>query len=297
MLKIGAVLNNASGTLSPEEAKNRLEEIMRHLEKRVCPGCLSVVSGSRIGQEVERLKNQGIDVLIIGGGDGSISTAAKILKDTGIRLAVLGIGTRNHFARDLGIPLDPMEAIRLLDRMQVQQIDLGEVNGHTFINNATVGLYPRLVKEREERTKKHGWKKWRAQMVAALIVLWKLPRMRLMVKAEQFQVSRIMPFLFVGNNEYDGLINSDSSRSSLSDGRLWLCMTRSSGPLSLLRMVWQLSLGGIQSADNLETRLVTAATVHSWKKRITVAIDGENHKLTTPLQFGIRKKSLQVVVP
>lgn len=297
MLKIGAVINDASGTLSPEEAEKRLEEIKAHLGERVCPGCLSVVPGARIEEEIKRLKDQGVDVLVIGGGDGTVSTAAKLLKDTDIRMAVLGIGTRNHFARDLGIPLEPVEAIRLLDRMRVHQIDLGEVNGHTFINNATLGLYPKIVKEREERTEKHGWQKWRAHLVATLTVLRRLPRMRLTVEDENYKVSRFTPFLFVGNNEYREIINSGSSRSSLDGGMLWLCMAHVSGIRSLLRMTWQLIVRDIKSTENLEIRLVRTVAVYSRRRRLTVAIDGETVKLATPLQFNIRKKCLQVVVP
>lgn len=296
-MKIGAVINNASGTLPPQETKDRLEEIKQHLEARVSSGCLAIVPGSQIGREVERLKAQGMDVLIIGGGDGTVSTAARLVGDTKISLAVIALGTRNHFAHDVGIPLEPMEAIRLLDGMKVKLIDLGEVNGHKFINNATLGLYPNIVKERENNIQKRGWSKWWAQIGATLVVLKRLPRIRMTVEGKGFRVKLFAPFLFVGNNEYQGISNSDYSRLSISGGRLWLCMARSSGIWALLLMAWQLSIKGIQGAENLETRLLTEVTVSPRRRNITVAIDGENHKLATPLRFKIRKKSLRVMVP
>lgn len=297
MPKIGAVLNDASGTLSPQEAKDRLEEIKQRLEPRVSPECLSIVPGAEVKQEIERLKDQGIDTLIIGGGDGTVSTAATVLKGSKISLLVLGIGTRNHFARDLGIPLDPLEALQLIDRMKIKEVDLGEVNGHSFINNASLGLYPNIVREREKKTDRQGWEKWLAQLAAVLIVLRRLPRMRLTVEDENHKVSRLMPFLFVGNNEYKGIINSDSSRPSIDSGKLWLCIAHISGVRSLLRMAGQLSIRDIQGTENLETRRVDAVTVYSRTKTITIAIDGENRSLSTPLHFNILKKSLQVLVP
>ncbi|MEX0646983.1 MAG: diacylglycerol kinase family protein [Balneolaceae bacterium] len=296
MGKIGAVINKASGTLSPEEAKKRLEEVKEQLGSIVSPECLSVVSGDQIKQEIERLKKQGIDTLIAGGGDGTISAAAELVADTPITLVVAALGTRNHFARDLGIPDDPVEAIRLVHKMNVKQVDLGEVNGHVFINNATIGLYPEIVEKREE-TMKRGWKKGAAHIAAALKVLWWMPHMRLSVKSEKQQDYQLIPFLFVGNNEYEGKVITDSKRSSLNEGKLWLCKPRMPGKWPLLQMSWQLVLGGFRGAENLETHLVNSLSVDSRKHIVKVAIDGENHNLASPLQFTVRRKNLRVVVP
>lgn len=297
MAKTGAVINKASGTLSPKKAQDLIDEIKQHLEPVVSPGCLAIVSGEKVRQEIKRLIDENVDVLIVGGGDGTISTGAELIGEKDIILAVIALGTRNHFARDLFIPLEPEKAIRLLDKMEVQQIDIGEVNGHIFINNATLGLYPEIVREREEKTKKHGWRKWRAQIAATLKVIRRLPRMGVTVESENFRVKRFTPLLFIGNNEYKGLFNSESSRPSITSGRLWLCMARASGMKSLLRMAWQLATKGIQGAENLETHLLKEVTVKPRRRRVTVAIDGENHKLKTPLRFRILSKKLRVVVP
>lgn len=297
MAKIGAVINKKSGTLSPDAAKKRFGEIMKQLDSIVSPDCLSVVSGDQIKQEIDRLKAQEIDILIAGGGDGTISTAAELVANTSITLAVVGLGTRNHFARDLDIPKDPVEAIGLVHNMQVKQIDMGEVNGHLFINNATIGLYPEIVEKREETMKKRGWKKWSAHITAALKVLWWMPNMQLSVKIEKQQDYQLIPFLFVGNNEYEGKVITDSKRSSLDEGKLWLCRPRTPGKWPLLQISLQLALGGFRGAENLETHLVESLAVNSRKHNIKVAIDGENHTMTLPLQFKIRKKSLRVLVP
>lgn len=297
MAKIGAVINDSSGTLSDQQAKQRLAEIKHHLEDRISPDFFVVVPGHQIDHEVNRLKDLGIDVLLVGGGDGTISTAAKALCNTDLSLAILALGTRNHFARDLGVPLEPIEAIRLLDRLQVQKIDLGEVNGHTFINNATIGFYPKIVKERDKKTQKHGWKKWRAHLAASLGVLWRLPRMRITIESKSFRAKRFTPFLFVGNNEYNEIFSIGSSRETLRDGKLWLCMSEPLGFRSLFRLAWQLGTKGIEGAENLEVHLLAEVEVNRRKRNVTVAIDGENKKLDTPLKFKTRKKCLRVVVP
>ncbi|MEX0780550.1 MAG: diacylglycerol kinase family protein [Balneolales bacterium] len=289
------MINPESGTLSPQRNKERLEEIKRHLKGRVSEGYLLTTSGGDVKQKIERLINMGVDVLIVGGGDGTISTAASLLIDSEIVLAVLALGTKNHFAQDLGIPKDLGEAIKLLEEMNVHQIDVGDVNGHVFVNNATLGLYPKIVEERDSRRKKHGWRKWKAQIAAAFIVVWRFPKIRLSVEYNGDRIGYKSPFLFIGNNEYEGRLMFDSHRATLSGGYLWLCTGHASGVWSLLRMAWQLRLKGIEGIKNIETNLITDVKVYSMRRRETVAIDGENLKLETPLRFSIRKNILRVV--
>jgi diacylglycerol kinase family enzyme len=297
MTKIGAVINATAGTLPSAVAERRLDEIKEHLEERVEPGWLAIVSGQQVATEIERLKARGLEVLVIGGGDGSISTAAQLVADTGIALAVLALGTRNHFARDLGVPLEPADAIALLDRMRVHTVDLGEVNGHVFINNAALGPYPRLVAEREQTMRTRGWRKWQAEIAAVLSVLRRIRHMKLVVEDERGRMTYHTPFVFVGNNEYTGGILADSKRPSLSDGKLWFCTAQARGRWALLRMAWQLSAGGIERIRDLETRRLAAVTIHTRRRQVLVAMDGENRTMDTPLRFRSRRQSLRVVVP
>jgi len=296
-MKIGAVINNSSGTLSPEEAKNRLEKIKQNLENRVAEGCLSIVEGFEVEKEVVRLVSLEIDLLVIGGGDGTVSTGARHVADKDVSLLVLALGTKNNFVRDAGIPKDPESAIHLLDKMRVKKIDVGEVNGHIFINNATIGLYPNIVSEREEKTDKHGWSKWRAKIAALMVVLRRLPLMRMTVETKEFRIKLFTPFLFVGNNEYENIASTDVNRPSLDKGRLWLCMAQSPRFWALLKMAWQLNFSSIKETDNLDIRLLTNVQVKPRKRNVTVAVDGENNTLKTPLRFRIRKKVLRIIVP
>ena len=296
-MKIGAVINNSSGTLSPEESNARLELIKQNLENRVAEGCLSIVDGSDVEEEVQRLISLDVDLLVIGGGDGTVSTAARHAADLDISLLVLALGTKNNFARDAGIPKDPEIAIHLLDQMRSDTIDVGEVNGHIFINNATIGLYPNIVREREEKTDRHGWSKWRAKIAGLLLVLKRLPMMRMTVESKEFRIKLFTPFLFVGNNEYENIATSDVNRPSLKKGVLWLCMAHSPRFPALLKMAWQLNFSSIKETDNLDTRLLTDVQVTPRKHSVTIAVDGENITLNTPLHFKIRKKALRVILP
>lgn len=297
MANIGAVINSGSGPLSPDEAAARLAEIRRRLESRVSPEFLAIVPGDRVEPEIRRLVALKPDVLVVGGGDGTISTAAGILADADIVLAVLGLGTRNHFARDAGIPLEPLKAIELLDRMNEKRVDLGEVNGRAFINNASVGLYPKVVRKRRQTMVRRGWRKMPAFAAAAMTVLRRLPQMHVGIEIDGRRVDCRTPFLFVGNNEYQGAILADSKRTSLSGGRLWVCTARVSGVMELAGMAWQGWTNSVQNIDKLDTRTAGALVVHFRGRRTTVAIDGENCILDTPLRFTVRPAGLRVVAP
>jgi hypothetical protein len=92
-----------------------------------------------------------IDAVVVGGGDGSVRTVASVLADTGVPLGVLPLGTLNHFARDLGIPLDVEAAAETIAKGDVRVVDLAKANGEIFINNASIGIYPYLVIARERQ--------------------------------------------------------------------------------------------------------------------------------------------------
>ena len=121
--------------------------------------------------------------------------------------------------------------------------------------------------------------------------------MRMSVESNEFKIKLFTPFLFVGNNEYENIATSEVNRPSLDKGKLWLCMAQSPRFWALLKMAWQLSFHSLKETENLDMRLVTSVQVKPRKRNVTVAVDGENIKMETPLHFKIRNKSLRIVVP
>ena len=145
--------------------------------------------------------------VVAGGGDGTISTVAALLAGTDKALAVLPLGTLNHFAKDLGLPLELEAAARVAATGRVVRVDVGEVNGRVFINNSSIGLYPRLVRRRQQQQDRLGRGKWAAFLFAGLSVLRRYPFLDVRLEADGRTFSRRTPFVFVGNNDYlmDGL--------------------------------------------------------------------------------------------
>lgn len=297
MQKIGAVLNSESGILSPVQKSERLKKLKDELSGKTAPRCLSVISGKGIGREVNRMvREEKVDILVAGGGDGTISTAADIVAGSDTVLLILPIGTKNNFAADLNLPSDPIEIIRTLDHAPlVQKVDTGTVNGRVFINNATIGVYPKLVEEREQKVKKRGWNKWRAKAAAFFNVLRRFPLVRVTVQAENFNAKIYTPFLFVGNNEYEEIPGKSYSRRNLDQGKLWLCMLRSPRIWSVYTLAFEVSLRNVREAENLDIRLLEEVTVVPRRNTVAVAVDGENMQMKSPLQFRIRKKNLRVI--
>src|SRR5262249_40357442 len=101
-------------------------------------------SGDRLTERARAACTAGAEAVAVAGGDGSLNAAAQALVGTNVRLGVLPFGMRNHFARDMGIPLDLAQAVDLLGSDAARRIDVGCVNDRYFLNNASIGLYPEL---------------------------------------------------------------------------------------------------------------------------------------------------------
>jgi diacylglycerol kinase family enzyme len=258
---------------------------------------IHAVNGKAIDVALREAVKRRPDVVFAGGGDGTISSAAAHLVDTGIPLGVLALGTLNHFARDLGVPIPWREAIAALAIAPTRTVDVAEVNGRIFINNCSLGSYAEAVRRRDalRRTRGHG--KWRAMIVASWAVFWELRRLRLQIQTPDRLLSLRTPFVLVANNRYTGHVLASSLRPKLDEGRLWLYTTRAHRHGALLRLMWQSLLRRIDAADALEVHSITEATITISRGLLPVAADGELIDVKPPLQFRIRPGALRVLAP
>lgn len=234
-----------------------------------------------------------------GGGDGTVSAVAAGLAGTDIPLGVLPLGTLNHFAKDLGIPLGLDEAARVVLDGHTTRVDLGEVNGKVFINNSSLGLYPRVLRERE-RHHAHGWKKWLVSIRAALRLIRRNPNTLVRIDVGGRSQEYRTPVVFVGNNEYQTAGISTGIRPSIANGLLGVYIVRSRGRPRLLRLAWRMFTGRVVRSGDLHVLTAASATMefplHPGLP-VEAALDGELAMLAPPLEFRSRPAALSVLIP
>ena len=237
------------------------------------------------------------EVVIAAGGDGTISAVASQLIGTNKTLGVLPIGTLNHFAKDLRIPLDLASAVRTAISGRVMSVDAAEVNGRIFINNSSLGLYPQIVSKREQQRERLGRGKWPAFAWATLHALRRFPFLDLQIAVDGKQLARRTAFLFVGNNEYDIAGFNLGARACLDRGNLGLYLTHRTGRFGLFRLGMHALFGRVDQAKDFEAFCVKEARIESRKRRLLVACDGEIAWMKTPLHYRSRANALRVLVP
>lgn len=291
---VAVVLNATSGHGTAPKAAERLKELFAEAgrEARIT----LARGGSEINAAMRRAVEAGCETLMVGGGDGTINCGASAVVGREIPLGVLPLGTLNHFAKDLGIPLDLEEAAQVALQGVVCKVDVGEVNGRIFLNNSSLGVYPAIVRLREKYSATFGGK-WIAAFWAGLTVLRRRPFMAVRIVAEGEAIIRRTPLVLVGNNEYRMSGIHAGSRDSLARGRLALYVLNAERRPGLLALAWQVLLQGAERVKEVDLITVEEATVETRRRRLQVAADGEVFSLEAPLSYRIRPGALRVHVP
>ncbi len=256
-----------------------------------------VQQGSDIAPAVAAAVKQGADIVVAGGGDGTVSAVAAGLVDTGVALGVLPMGTLNHFAKDLGIPLEQEQAVAVLATGRQLEVDVGEVNGRIFINNSSLGLYPDIVRDREQRQRRLGHGKWRALLAASIAAARRYPVLTVQIEVDGETLVRRTPFVFIGNNEYTMEGFEIGEREVLDRGLLSLYLTHRMGRFGLLQLALMALLRRLNQARDFDVLTAREFVVKTGHRRLRVATDGEVTVMEPPLQYRLRPGSLRVIVP
>ncbi len=293
-LPIEVIINAGSGSVEREETERRLAELFE--EHGVEANIHLAKSGDEIIEFAEKAAKGNAEIIVAGGGDGTISAVAAEAIKAGKTLGILPLGTLNNFSKDLQIPQDLEEAARVIAEGHTKQIDVGEVNGRIFVNNSSIGLYPKLVRKRV-RQQRLGRGKWWAAFWAALRILRRSPFFAVRMETEKDKRIIKTPFVFVGNNEYEMDFFNIGRRARLDDGKLSVYFLHRSGRKGLFLLVVRTIFGRLRQTSDFEEINTGEITIETKKKRLLVAFDGEIKKLETPLVYKIRPKVLRVIVP
>ncbi len=237
------------------------------------------------------------EILVVAGGDGTIGAAVAAVAGSDIPLGILPLGTLNHFARDLGLPLDLDKAVAVVAEGFVRRVDVVELNGRLFVNNSSVGLYPFMVAQRDAEQKRTGRSKFLATLPAALRALLGASWHRLDIVAAGERKSVRTPCLFIGNNPYETGLASFGTRKALDRGELSIHVVRQQTRLGILLLPFRIALGLVDPSRDVETFSAADLEVNSRRRHLRVSLDGEIATLQTPLRYRSRPKALCVFAP
>jgi diacylglycerol kinase family enzyme len=293
MPSLPVIVNPHSGGGFTTADREQLEKLFRDAGAQAC---IHLAESDPKDLARELLREQP-PLIVAAGGDGTVSAVASALVDTPIPLAVLPFGTLNHFARDIGVPDDPAAAVRIALGAKTRAVDVGEVNGRIFINNAGIGLYPTIVRQREKQQRRLGRGKWHAMLWAMHAVLRSHPFLDLTITLDGVEQRRRTPFVFVGNNPYQMEGFLIGLREQLDTGLLSVYLSHRRGRLGLVLLAVRALFGQLMKAHDFEAANVSELRIESRHTRLLVATDGEVSAADMPLVFRSRPGALRVMSP
>lgn len=288
------IVNASAGFDSKEDAPHKLE---RWFEESGIEAQIDYVQkGTNLAEKAREAVASGHDIVVAGGGDGTLSAVASGLVGTQATFGVLPVGTLNHFARDLSLPLELEAAAKVVCAGNSVEVDVGEVNGKTFLNNSVVGLYP-IFRSLRADLEKRGWHPKLAWFWGWVTAFRKLPFFRMRIQADGKELVRRTPYMLIGNNEHAMTGWQLGTRQTLQGGKLWIYVLRPQSRLALLWMAVKVVLGIFRRHQHFEVFSATEAYIDTRSRRLGVSLDGEHHVMETPLHYRSLPRALKVFVP
>jgi diacylglycerol kinase family enzyme len=292
--RIDVIINARSGTPGKEAAAAQIAE---YLSSRGMDARVELVRAPHdLPAAVARAQAGDADVVVAGGGDGTVAAVAGAVLDSEKVLGVLPLGTFNYFARRIGVPLDLGGALDVIAAAAARTtMSVGEVNGRVFLNNASIGLYPAVLKQRETTYRRIGRSQAAAYVSVALVLVQPPGLLDLHLTADGQPIVRRTPLLFVGVNPHQMATFGIGGDNCVDEGRLALYITR---PMTVGRL-WRLAVRGfvrgLHGAGELEVLCARELQVTLRRKRVRVAMDGEIARLHSPLRYRLRVNALHVL--
>jgi len=288
--RIPAFINTNGANV--DEASAVLEHTGAFDVRRVAP--------SSLAESVQRAVTEGVERVLVAGGDGSIGTAAASLCGTRTALAVLPAGTLNHLARDLGLPESLDEAARIAQGGGRRTVDVGFVNGKAFLNTSSVGAYVSFVRRRVALERWMGYRL--ASVMAGLWLLRRLRTFRVTLELEGRACEYDTPLVFVGAGERELKLPTLGKRIDGGRRGLHVMVLRTRSGARTLALAFAAMARGVSAVARtpaLDAFIVDRVRIEPRHERreFYVAADGELHRMEPPLQYSIVRDGLSVIAP
>ncbi|PZQ99505.1 MAG: diacylglycerol kinase [Cereibacter sphaeroides] len=293
--KLALVLNAASGKkdalTTGRKIRDKLSPVVR--EFLVYPAR----KGSAIVRAAQQAVKDGADVVIALGGDGTQSAVAGVLAGSDRVMAVLPGGTFNYFARGLGVGDTLDAALETILNGQIGTVDIGEVNGRIFLNNASFGIYPEILERREAIYDRYGRSRAAAYWSVLLSLLDLRDPMHLALTVNGATRHFYTPLAFAARSPYQleglGLDGADAVRA----GHFALFLAKGKSPGGLMSAAFRLAMGRTARGQDFDLVISDDLLIETSHPTRLVAFDGEKARLTGPFHLRMRPGALSIILP
>ncbi len=299
------VINAAAGSRDAQARREVIEAALRAGGRR---GDLLFCSPAELTRVSHHAATRAIDArtaVVAVGGDGTLNTVAQAAHAAGCAMGVVPQGTFNYFARTHGIPEDPADAVSQLLRSFPAPVQVAGINDRVFLVNASLGLYPDLLEDREAYKARFGRSRWVAFVAACATLLRAQRRLRLHIEMGGKVRDMQTLTLFVGNNRLQlqqfGAEPEDTLAGTPGDGSMAALVLRPIGTLSMIGLMLHGAMGRLGEAAGVDRfefeHLVVRPTLPQGRSGVKVAFDGEVTMMRAPLDFRVLAKPLYLLKP
>ncbi|MCJ8138692.1 diacylglycerol/lipid kinase family protein [Falsirhodobacter halotolerans] len=253
--------------------------------------------GQDLADTVRQALDDGFTTIVAAGGDGTVMGVANAMKGSDAALGVLPLGTFNYFARGLEFPQEPEPAARAILNGDPHRIAVGTVNGQVFLNNASIGIYPAILKQRETVYKR--WGRWRIAAhwsVLKTFLRYRKPWTMTLITDEGTRTVRT-PLVFVARSAYQLERFGLPGMEEISNDDLVLFISHAEGKWALIKTTWRLCMGTVKLGRDIDLIHTRAISIDTNGGKLLVAYDGEKSRMPTPLEFAIEPDALSIIIP
>lgn len=297
-MRVLAIINRGAGSASGHAAEDLGSIAEAEFREAGHEIAVRLVEPAAVEAALDEAVSEGPDILIAGGGDGTVRSAASRLIGSEIALGILPLGTVNRVAHDLRIPLEPRAALRALARGGFRAIDVAEVNGEIFLCNSMLGLPSEISKERQALRVRPLWERIKGYFKLLRTILASRRHLEVSINGDANRKLRARVIsLAVSNNLYCREPTLVFTRQALDEGKLGVYIAKPHSGLGMLWILARAALGLWSGDDRLEILSAKRVTIGARKKRLRLSNDGEVKMFRTPLHYQIHPKALRVFAP
>lgn len=291
---IEVILNAGSGSHEARDSREVLEKIFRESGRSFG---ISVAKGDKIGQLAQEKAKSDCEILVAGGGDGTICGVAEAAREHGKTLGVLPLGTFNYFAKNLGIPLELEDAARVILEGESVRASVLDLDGRLVLNNSSIGIHPAVLLQRRKLYRRWGRNQLNAYLSVLMTAFQPPPRLRVRLATDEGEVVRETPLVMICSNAFQMEAFALAGTECLAKGEFALYVARMAGRATIFRLGMRALFRCLRPGIDYDVICASDVTIETRQRRLRAAVDGELEKLNSPMRFRVAPRQLCVLAP